>query len=185
MHQAHTHCPCAPKGSPHNPAQLPDSLTPSEGAGVAGWLCGTGVRLPRTKLECVGRFPASRCRRGTALPACPRAVPPRAVAGEGRRRGQSPSIDNPVPGPPRAAGERSRRARLSRTATHRTAHRECLGTGRRTRGAWGKPGAGEGMGLPLARCDAARSCDDRAGECGLRLLLSSDGFPARVVPGRS
>lgn len=182
MHQAHAHCPRVPRRSPHSPARLPDSLALSEGAGVAGWLRDTGVRLPRTKRECVGRFPASRCRRGAALPACPRAVPlrcpPAGAAGEGPRRGQSPSIDKPVPGPPRAAGEREPPRTAQRTVS-------ATGQGRRTRGAWGKPGAGERMRLPLARCDAARSCDAAAGECGLRLLLSGDGFPAGVVPGRS
>ncbi|XP_027504140.1 LOW QUALITY PROTEIN: fibroblast growth factor-binding protein 3 [Corapipo altera] len=55
---------------------------------------------------CLGENPASRCRRGTALPACPRAVPPGRWPGRGVGGGSPRPLITPVPGPPRAARER-------------------------------------------------------------------------------
>lgn len=68
------------------------------------------------------------------------ALSPRAVAGEGRRRGQSPSIDNPVPGPLLQPGSAEPPRSAQRTVS-------ASGQGGKRRGERGKPGAGKRTGF--------------------------------------
>ncbi|XP_027527921.1 LOW QUALITY PROTEIN: fibroblast growth factor-binding protein 3 [Neopelma chrysocephalum] len=79
---------------------------------------------------CVGENPASRCRRGIALPACPRAVPRGRWPGRGVSGGSPRPLITPVPGPPRAARERGAAAHACPAplpSPHRTGAKNAAG----------------------------------------------------------
>lgn len=114
-------------------------------------------------------------------------------AGEGRRRGQPPAIDNPRPRQPKTA---DRRARPSPgTSTHPTARRECpRDRAENTGGRWGETGfGGKRRGFRGAVCREPGLAADRRPLAALMLQPACAdsgltpprgyGFPAGEVPG--
>lgn len=98
-----------------------------------------GVSSDKKAMYVFGELPASPCRRDTEIPACPLAVPRQRRAGEGRRRGQPPAIDNPRAQPRRRSRREPTASQECPRAPASTPQRavSAPGTERRTAGALG------------------------------------------------